>query len=52
VFAGTNFTQGQGDDSNDAAGGAVSGVGGGGNGWVGLALLGLGGAAMTARRRG
>jgi MYXO-CTERM domain-containing protein len=51
VFVGTNFTQGQGGDSNDAAGCAVSGAGVGDHGWAALALLGLLGGAMTVRRR-
>jgi len=37
--------------SGDAAGCAVSGANAGGNGWAGLALLGLAGAVMTVRRR-
>ncbi len=51
VFVGTNFSRGGGVGSDDAAGCAVSGAGAGGNGWAGLALLGLAGAAMTVRRR-
>lgn len=51
VFVGTNFTQGLGDDSSDAAGCAVTGAGPRASGWAGLALLGLLGGAITVRRR-
>jgi hypothetical protein len=52
VFVGTNFTQGQGNDSNDAAGCALRGAGVGDHGgWAKLALLGLLGGALTVRRR-